>query len=249
MKIAVAGGTGVVGTMLVDRIRAAGHEPVVLARATGTDLLTGEGLEDRLDQVEAVVDVTSTNTTRPGPATEFFTRTTGNLLRAGYHAGVRHHVLLSIVGVDEIPFGYYVGKLAQEHLVEDGKVPATIVRATQFHEFAAQMVERASFGPVTVVPQMLAAPIAAAEVAAVLAGLAGGVPAGRTGDVRGPAEESVPSMTRRLLRKRGSHRPVIGMPLPGRAGRLMRSGALIPRDAATIGTQTFAEWLETQETT
>lgn len=246
MKIAVAGGTGVVGSVLVNQLRAAGHEPVVLARATGVDLLSGDGLVHLLDGVEAVVDVTSTATTRGGPATEFFTRTTGNLLAAGYAAGVRHHVLLSIVGIDVTPFGYYVGKLAQEHVVEDGKVPSTIVRATQFHEFAAQMVERAGLGPVVAVPQMRSAPIAVGEVAALLTRIASGVPQGRVGDVRGPHEESVPAMTRRLLRKRGSRRVVIPVPLPGRAGKAMRSGALIPAEPGTTGTQTFDQWLEEQ---
>lgn len=244
MKIAVAGGTGVVGSLLVAQLKKAGHEPVVLARATGVDLVSGEGLEHRLDGVEAVVDVTSVGTTSAKVATEFFTATTKNLLAAGYAAGVRHHVLLSIVGIDVTPFGYYIGKVAQEAAVEDGKVPFTIVRATQFHEFAGQMVERASVGPLVVVPQMRSAPIAADEVAAALVRIATGVPQGRAGDLRGPKEESVASMTRRLLRRRGSRRPVISAPLPGKAGKAMRSGALIPEDPGTIGTQTFDQWLE-----
>lgn len=247
MKIAVAGGTGVVGSVLVTRLRASGHEPIVLARASGVDLLSGDGLEDLLDGVEAVVDVTSVGTTSATTATEFFTTTSRNLLEAGYAAGVRHHVLLSIVGIDVTPFGYYVGKVAQEHLVEDAKVPCTIVRATQFHEFAAQMIERApSLGPVLVVPQMRSAPIAAGEVATELARIASGVPQGRVGDLRGPREESVPSMTRRLLRRRGSHRPVLPAFLPGRAGAAMRGGALIPDSPGYVGTQTFDAWLEDQ---
>lgn len=247
MKIAVAGGTGTVGAPLVTQLKMAGHEPVVLARTTGVDLMTGQGLEHALDGVEAVVDVTSIGTTSAKVATEFFTTTTKNLLAAEYDAGVRHHVLLSIVGIDVTPFGYYIGKLAQEAAVEDGKVPFTIARATQFHEFAGQMVERSSVGPVVVVPQMRSAPIAAREVAAALARIATGVPQGRVGDLRGPHEESVPAMTRRLLRQRGSRRPVLTVPLPGKAGRAMRSGALIPTDPGTVGTQSYADWLAGQE--
>lgn len=247
MIVAVAGGTGVVGSLLVTQLKMAGHEPVVLARATGVDLLTGKGLEHVLDGVEAVVDVTSVATTSAKVATEFFSTTTKNLLAAEYDAGVRHHVLLSIVGIDVTPFGYYIGKLAQEATVEDGKVPFTIARATQFHEFAGQMVERSSIGPFVVVPQMRSAPIAAREVAAALAGIATGVPRGRVGDLRGPNVESVPSMTRRLLRQRGSHRPVLTVPLPGKAGKAMRSGALIPTDPGTVGTQSYADWLAGQE--
>ncbi|RNL81093.1 SDR family oxidoreductase [Nocardioides marmorisolisilvae] len=247
MRIAVAGGTGVVGSVLVEQLRSSGHEVVVLARAAGVDLMTGSGLEHSLDGVEAVVDVLSVATSAAGRATEFFTTTTRTLLEAEYAAGVRHHVLLSIVGIDEIPFGYYVGKVAQEHAVEDGKVPFTILRATQFHEFGAQMIDRApSIGPVLLVPQMTSAPVAASEVAAELARIAGGVPQGRVPDLRGPREESVPSMTRRVLRKRGSRRPVMTAFLPGKAGKGMRNGGLVPGDGATLGRQTFDEWLEAQ---
>ena len=247
MKIAVAGGTGVVGTPLVDRLRSSGHEVVVLARAAGVDLMTGHGLEHSLDGVEAVVDVLSIATSAAGRATEFFTTTTRTLLEAGNAAGVRHHVLLSIVGIDDIPFGYYIGKVAQEHAVEDGKVPFTILRATQFHEFGAQMIERApSIGPLLVVPRMTSAPVAASEVAAELARIAAGVPRGRVPDLRGPRLEKVPSMTRRVLRKRGSHRPVLAAFLPGRAGAGMRNGGLVPGEGATVGKQTFDEWLEEQ---
>jgi uncharacterized protein YbjT (DUF2867 family) len=244
MKIAVAGGTGMVGTMVVDQLKARGHDPVVLARATGVDLTTGAGLEDRLDGVEAVVDVTSVATSSADTATEFFTTTTRHLLDAGYAAGVRHHVLLSIVGIDVTPFGYYVGKLAQEELVKDGKVPYTIVRATQFHEFAQQMIDRSSYGPVVVVPRMKSAPIAAAEVATVLTDIALGVPQGMAPEVGGPRPESVPDMARRLLRKQGSKRPVVTARIIGKAGKAMASGALIPANPGTIGAQTYAEWLE-----
>src|SRR5690349_3800224 len=244
MKIAVAGGTGVIGSLLVEQLKASGHEVVVLARATGVDLMTGEGLEHQLDGVEAVVDVLSVATSAAAKATEFFTTTTGNLLEAEYAAGVRHHVLLSIVGIDDIPFGYYTGKVAQEHAVEDGKVPFTILRATQFHEFAAQMIDRApSIGPLLVVPQMTSAPIAAGEVAAELARIAGGVPQGRAPDLRGPEEQKVASMTRRVLRQRGSRRPVLTAFLPGKAGAGMRNGGLVPGDGATVGRQTFDAWL------
>jgi uncharacterized protein YbjT (DUF2867 family) len=247
MRIAVAGGTGAVGSLLTQTLAAAGHDVVVLARATGVDLLTGQGLEHSLDGVEAVVDVLSTAASTAAAATEFFTTTTRHLLDAGYAAGVRHHLLLSIVGIDQVPFGYYVGKVAQEHAVEDGKVPFTILRATQFHEFAQQMVQRApSVGPLLVVPQMTSAPIAAAEVAAELARLAAGVPQGRVPDLRGPREEKVPTMVRRVLRRRGSRRPVLAAFLPGKAGRGMRDGSLVPGDGATVGTQTFDAWLAEQ---
>ena len=247
MRIAVAGGTGTVGSLLTETLRSSGHDVVVLARSSGVDLVTGAGLEHTLDGVEAVVDVLSIAASTAGRATEFFTTTTRTLLEAEYAAGVRHHLLLSIAGIDDIPFGYYLGKVAQERAVEDGKVPFTILRATQFHEFAAQMIDRApSIGPLLLVPQMTSAPVAAREVAAELARLAVGVPQGRVPDLRGPTEEKVPSMTRRVLRRRGSRRPVLAAYLPGKAGKGMRDGGLIPGEGATVGRQTFDEWLEEQ---
>lgn len=248
MRIAVAGGTGVVGAVTVTRLKMAGHEPVVLARATGVDLLTGAGLAEKLAGVEAVIDVTSTPTTSAGTATEFFTTATGNLLTAGAAAGVRHHVLLSIVGIDVTPFGYYIGKLAQEELVDRSPAPSTIVRAPQFHEFAAQMIERSSLGPVTLVPTMLCAPMSAREVAAVLVDLVSGEPLGHAPELGGPHEELVPDMVRRLLRHRGERRLVVGLRVPGKAGRAMRSGALVPKNPGVVGTQSFDEWLREQPT-
>lgn len=246
MKIAVAGGTGVVGTAIVTALTSAGHEPVVLSRSTGTDLTTGAGLVEKLAGTDAVIDVTSTVTTSAKVATTFFTATTGNLLAAGEAAEVRHHVLLSIVGIDVCPFGYYIGKVAQEELVDASPVPSTIVRATQFHEFAGQMAERASFAGLTVVPQMTSAPIAAREVADALVAIATSAPQGHAPEIGGPQTEEMPDMVRRLLRRRGSARPVIGARLPGRAGTAMRSGALVPTAPGTVGSQTFAAWLEEQ---
>jgi uncharacterized protein YbjT (DUF2867 family) len=244
MKIAVAGGTGVVGALTVRQLEAAGHQAVVLARATGIDLMTGDGLAERLAGVEAVIDVTSTATTSARTATAFFTTITGHLLTAGAAAGVRHHVLLSIVGIDVTPFGYYLGKVAQEKLVNDSAVPSTIVRAPQFHEFAEQMVQRGSFAGVTLVPGMRAAPMAAQEVASALVDLAVGAPLGYAPELGGPQTELVPDMVRRLLRHRGSRRPVLSLRVPGAAGKAMRGGALIPENPGTTGTQTFAQWLE-----
>lgn len=246
MKIAVAGGTGVVGTMAADLLRMSGHEPVILSRATGTDLRAGTGLAEKLTGVDAVIDVTSTATTSAKAATDFFTATTGNLLAAGAAAGVRHHVLLSIVGIDVTPFGYYIGKRAQEKLVNDSAVPSTIVRAPQFHEFAAQMIQRASFAGVTVVPGMLSAPMAASEVAAVLVDLATGQPQGYAPEIGGPNPEQMPDMVRRLLRRRGSRRPVLTLRVPGAAGKAMRGGALVPATPGIVGFQTFDHWLEEQ---
>jgi uncharacterized protein YbjT (DUF2867 family) len=247
MRIAVAGGTGMVGSLVVAQLEARDHVPVVLSRSEGVNLMAAPGTADRLteklDEVDVVIDVTSTATTSAKAATTFFTTATGNLLRAGAEAGVHHHVLLSIVGIDETPFGYYIGKVAQEKLVAESGVPSTIVRAPQFHEFAQQMVQRATFAGVTLVPKMLSAPMAAREVAAVLVDLAEGPPSGRVPDIGGPRREQMPDLVRRLLRHQGSRRPVIGMRVPGAAGKAMRSGSLIPAAPGIVGFQTYDEWL------
>jgi uncharacterized protein YbjT (DUF2867 family) len=243
MRIAVAGGTGVVGTPLVAALQERGHEVVVLARATGTDLLSGEGLAGRLAGVAAVVDVLSTPTSSRRKAETFFTTTTRNLLAAEQEAGVGHHVVLSIVGIDDVPFGYYQAKVAQEGLVTAGPVPWTIVRAPQFHEFAGQLLARTSFGPFAVAPKMLAAPMAAAEVAAHVADLAPGAPQGRTTDLRGPETLPMHELVKRVSHTLGPRRRVLAVGMPGKVGRGMTGGALVATDPAVVGTQTFDAWL------
>lgn len=141
MRVAVAGATGLVGRHLVMELREAGHEPVLLSRSTGFDLLGGDNLGEVLRGVEAVVDVTNTPATDPDAARAFFAGVTGNLLDAAQTNGVRHHVVLSIVGVDRVEGnGHYAGKRLQEEIVGQADVPATVVRATQFFEFAQMLL-------------------------------------------------------------------------------------------------------------
>src|SRR5215210_4752095 len=142
MRIAVAGGTGVVGAYVVEALGRRGHEPVVLARSRGVDVVSGDGVATALRDVEAVVDVTNRVTLNRRKARDFFSTTTRRLLEAERSAGVRHHVVLSIVGVDRVDTGYYAAKLAQEELVRGDAVPFTILRATQFHEFPGQLLRR-----------------------------------------------------------------------------------------------------------
>jgi uncharacterized protein YbjT (DUF2867 family) len=138
-RIAVAGGTGVVGRHVVEALTRSGCEPVVLARSAGVDLVSGAGLDAALEGVRAVVDVSNLSSQRRAASVGFFTAATASLLRAGARAGVRHHVELSIVGVDRVDTGYYAGKRARRR-GPGGDVPATVLRATQFHEFAEQVL-------------------------------------------------------------------------------------------------------------
>jgi uncharacterized protein YbjT (DUF2867 family) len=240
-RIAVAGGTGRVGRRVVSALLAGGAEPVVIARSRGMDLLTGDGIAHALEGVDAVIDVSDCGTSRPAQAMAFFTRATGQLLEAGRRAGVRHHVALSIVGCDRVPRGYYGAKRRQEELVLAGG--GTVLRATQFHEFAGQVLERVSVGPVVVAPRMRIQPVAAAEVAETLIALARGPAVGMAPEIAGPREEQLVDMLRRLLRRRGLHRLLLPVRMPGAAGRAVASGALLPADGGLRGRQDFGQWL------
>ena len=242
MRVAVAGGTGHVGRHVAAVLTERGHQPVVLSRGTGVDLTTGAGLDGALSGAEAVIDVSNVLTTRRRRSVDFFGRATRHLLDAGRRAGIRHHVALSIVGVDLVDFGYYEGKRRQEELVLGGPVDATVLRATQFHEFAQQLVDR-SRGPVVVVPRMLSQPVAAREAAETLVGLALGPAVGRAPDLAGPEQLAMVDMVRRLVRARGSRRVVLPLTVPGQPGRAMAGGALVPATPGPRGRQPYAEWL------
>jgi uncharacterized protein YbjT (DUF2867 family) len=244
MRIAVAGGTGVVGRRVTEVLRARGHEPVVLSRGTGVDLHAGTGLAEALSGADAVIDVSNVKAARASAAVAWFETTTRNLLAAAAQAGTQHLVALSIVGIDRVGLGYYQGKLRQEQvlLAPDAPVPVSVLRATQFHEFVRDVLARLR-GPLAVVPRMQAQPIAAQEVAVALADLVAGAAVGRAPDLAGPRPESVADMVRRYLRARGSRRPVLQVPMPGAAGRALRSGGLLPSGPGPRGVQTFDEWL------
>jgi uncharacterized protein YbjT (DUF2867 family) len=242
-RIAVAGATGWTGRAVVAALASAGHETVPLARSLGVDLMTGDGLADRLQDVDAVVDVTNVSTTRGSVAREFFERVTTTLLRAEEQAGVGHHVVLSIVGVDRVDLGYYTGKRRQEELALTGRIPSTVVRATQFHEFAAQMLQRR--GPLVVVPRMLCQPIALSEVADHLVSVATGDPLGIAPELAGPAEQlRMEAMVRALARSTGVRRPVVPLRLPGAVGRSLVGGGLLPTSDGPRGTVTYGDWLD-----
>ncbi len=241
-SIAVAGGTGVLGARIVGAVRSQGATPVVVARSQGIDLTTGAGLDRALVGVDAVIDASNVTTLRTKPAITFFEAAGSRLLAAEERAGVRHHVAVSIVGCDRVDFPYYLGKRRQEDLVRAGAVPWTIVRATQFHEFAGQLLDRAP-GPVAMVPKMLTQPVAAHQLADLLVRVALGEPQGLAPDVGGPEQHQLPDLARRVLARDGSRRKVLAVPVPGRAGRQIADGGLLTDDGATILDETFDTWL------
>ncbi len=239
MKVAVAGGTGLTGRHVIEVLSAAGHQPVVLARSAGIDLVTGAGLDAALSGVDVTIDVSNVTTMKRAVAVDFFERAGRHLLGAAARAGVRHHVALSIVGIDRVSNGYYQGKLRQEEIVRGGSVPWTVLRATQFHEFAEQFLERVP-GPVAVVPRLVVQPVAVREVAEALVATALGEPQKDAPDLAGPRVESLADMARRLVRT-GTvrRRPVVPLWLPGP----MAHGGLLPTGPGPRGTQTFEQWL------
>lgn len=248
MRVAVAGGTGLVGRLVVQELMTAGHEPVVLARSQGVDLTTGLGLDEKLSGCETLIDVSNVITMRKSVSVAFFGTATAQLLRTGLRAGVGHHVALSIVGVDTVDYGYYLGKRRQEELVAAGPLPWSVLRTTQFHEFAQQLLDRAP-GPLALVPAMRVQPVAASEVAAALVDRATGLPGGFVAPLAGPEQLELTEMTRRLLRARSSRRLLVPIRLPGRAGAAMAGGGLLPADPYVRGHRTYSQHLAEVSTT
>ncbi len=243
VRIAVAGGTGTTGRRVVDHVRNAGHEAVVLSRSAGVDLTApSPALDHALAGVAAVIDASNVPTLSRPTSERFFGDVTRTLLDAESRLGVGHHVALSIVGSDRVDYGYYAGKRLQERLVRESDVPWTVVRATQFHEFTDQTLAMTR-GPIAVVPVMRSQPIAVDEVASYLVGLAEATPRGAVVEIAGPAPESQVDLARRVLRARGSRRLVLPVRMPGSAGRGMASGALLPTGEFHRGEQGFASWL------
>jgi len=243
MRIAVAGGTGTVGHHVVAVAEEHGHGVVVLSRSRGVDLVAGTGLDEVLEGVDAVVDVASVMTQSGEEAVRFFRAVTTNLLAAEARVGVGHHVALSIVGIDGAPVGHYAGKVVQEELVTEGPVPWTLLRATQFHEFAGQLHGQLRFGPFRPVPVMRSQPVAAREVAERLVALVEAGPAGRVRDLAGPEVLRMTSMVRSYARATGRGGVVVPVPVPGKLGRAFRDGSLTPGSDADRGVQTFAGWV------
>lgn len=220
-----------------------GHDAVALSRRTGQDLTTGRGLAEAMVGADVVIDVSNQMSMSTRKSVDFFTRVTGNLQTAARAAGVGHHVALSIVGIDGLDTGYNAGKLAQEQSVSQGGVPWSIQRATQFHEFAGQVLQQGSLGPIAVIPKMLLRPVAAQEVAQRLLDVAEAGPAGRTTDLIGPRDETLIEMVRRTLAEDGVSRRPVSVSPPGKYWRAARSGILRGRSDSLSGQITFDQWL------
>jgi uncharacterized protein YbjT (DUF2867 family) len=242
-RVAVAGATGRIGSLTVTALRAAGHEVVEISRARGVDLQSGAGLADVLSGVDAVIDSTNTPAQDTDEVVGFFTTVTANLLAAEARVGVGHHVVLSIVGLTEpAKSAHYAGKLAQEAAVAAGPIPWTLVRATQFFDFAALVVSWTEQNGAAAIAPLLVQPIAPANVAAALAEVAVGAAQHRHLDIAGPDTQDLVDMARRTLAVRG-HLVRLVPTWDGPFNVEMAGNVLLPGPETRIMPTTFDEWL------
>jgi uncharacterized protein YbjT (DUF2867 family) len=247
MKIVVIGGSGRVGGNVVRRLVAHGHDPVPASPSTGVDTITGEGLADVMQGADVVVDVSNAPVWEDDAVKEFFVTSTRNLMRAEREAGVKHHVAVSIVGCDRLPdSGYLRAKVAQEAEIAAGGVPYTILRATQFFEFLAQIVESGAEGDGVRLSTGQMQLVAADDVAATVAELAVGEPVGGHVELGGPEKLGLDAWARRLFAATGDDRAVIADPDARYFGTKLPGGELTPGDGARIGATTFDAWFEAQ---
>jgi uncharacterized protein YbjT (DUF2867 family) len=204
MKITVIGASGLIGTKLVEILTAGGHEVVAASRGSGVDVLTGEGLADALAGSAALIDVTNSPSFEDDPVMQFFTTATTNVVAAARDAGVGHYVVLSIVGADGLPdSGYMRAKVAQEKVLTESGLPYSIVRATQFAEFADAITASMTAGDEVRVPDALIQPIAADDVTAEVAQVATGTPLDGVVNIGGPEKISFEAMARASLARQG----------------------------------------------
>jgi uncharacterized protein YbjT (DUF2867 family) len=242
MRIAIAGGTGLLGGHVARELRSRGHEVRVLSRRSAgypVDLTTGQGLGRALDGCDAVVD--ASNATKQAART--LVDGSRRLLAAEQAAGVGHHVGVSIVGCELLPLGYFRVKARQEQVIEHGPVPWSLVRATQFHELVAAAIASAGRWRVLPVPRAALQTVASAEVARVVADAAEGAPRLGRVQVAGPEVADARDLARTWREVTGRRALLIPLPLPGRLGRALRGGALTAEPPDVRGTTRFADWL------
>jgi uncharacterized protein YbjT (DUF2867 family) len=244
MKIVVIGGSGLIGSKLVERLRGAGHDPLPASPDSGVDTLSGEGLGEALDGAAVVVDVSNAPAWDDDAVMDFFVTSAGNIAKAGALAGVGHHVALSVVGTDRLAdSGYFRAKLAQEDTIRAATIPYTIVRATQFFEFIGRIADSSTDGETVRVPPVLVQPEAADDVAAALAVAAVGAPVNGTIELAGPERFRLDELIQRVLETNGDARRVAADEGARYFGAKLEEGSLIPGDDAHIAPTRLDDWL------
>ncbi len=244
MKIVVIGGTGLIGSRLVKKLREHGQEVVAASPSSGVNTLTGEGLADALTGASAVVDVTNSPSWEDAAVLKFFETSTRNLLDHEAAAGVKHHIALSVVGTDRLlESGFFRAKMAQENLIKASSVPYSIIRATQFFEFIKGIADYSTEGNEVRLPPALFQPMAADDVASALAGIAMGSPVNGVAEIGGPEPFRLDELARRDLAARKDPRKVISDPQARYYGIKVSERTLVPNDDARLGETRFEDWL------
>ena len=244
MKIVVIGGSGLIGSKLVEKLREHGHDPLPASPNTGVDTVTGEGLADALAGAEVVVDVSNAPDWDDDAVMTFFQTSTGNLLAAEAAAGVKHHVALSVVGTDRLTeSGYFRAKLAQETLIRDSTIPYSIVHATQFFEFLTRIADSATDGNIVTLPPALIQPMAADDVASAVGRVAVGPPKNGIVKVGGPDTFRLDDLVRALLTARDDPREVVTDEHARYFGIVPGERTLLPEDDAEIAETNLDSWL------
>ena len=244
MKIVVVGGTGLVGSKLVKKLREHGQEVVAASPSSGVNTLTGEGLGDALKGASVVVDVTNSPSWEDAAVLKFFETSTRNLLDYEAAAGVRHHVALSVVGTERmLESGFFRAKIAQENLIKASAIPYSIVRATQFFEFVKSIADLSTEGNNVRLPPVLIQPMPADDVASALAGIVMGSPVNGTVEIGGPEQFRLDELVRRDLVARKDPREVISDPQVRYYGIEVSERTLVPDDDARLGETRFEDWL------
>jgi uncharacterized protein YbjT (DUF2867 family) len=244
MKLVIIGGTGLIGSKLVARLREHGHEAIPASPDTGVNTLTGEGLADALYGASAVVDVSNSPSFEAEAVMQFFTTSTRNLLEYATAAGVKHYVALSVVGTERIPESPYLrAKDAQERLIKGSTLPYTIVNATQFFEFMKRIADEATEGTTVRLPPVLIQPMAADDVAKAVGKIAVGAPANGTVEIAGPQQFRFDELIRQGLQARHDPREVVVDPQARYFGALLDERSLVPADGARLGDVRLQDWL------
>jgi uncharacterized protein YbjT (DUF2867 family) len=249
MKIVVIGGSGLIGSKLVDKLREAGHDPLPASPDTGVDTLTGEGLQEALEGAQVVVDVSNAPAWDDAAVMDFFQTSSRNILAAEAAAGVKHHVALSVVGADRLrESGYMRAKIAQEETVKAASMPYTILRATQFFEFIGRMADAGMNGETIQLAPVLVQPEAADDVAAALAEIALGEPINGIVELAGPEQFRLDELVRHLLRAYNDSRRVTADVHARYFGAELDEHSLTPGDGARIAPTRFEDWLRRSTT-
>jgi uncharacterized protein YbjT (DUF2867 family) len=244
MKIVVIGGTGLIGTKLVSRLRDLGHEVVAASPNSGVNTLTGEGLAEALAGAQVVVDVANSPSFEDKAVLEFFETSGRNLLAAEAAAGVSHHVALSVVGTERLlESGYFRAKMAQENLIKSSKIPYTIVRSTQFFEFVSGIAQSGTMGQTVHLSPALVQPIGSDDVAEAMAQFAVGLPINGTVEVAGPERVPLDEIVRQFLTATKDARTVVADVHARYFGTELNDQSLTPGDNPRIGSIRFGDWL------